>query len=89
MSCVAKEQNVVNSGSEEVAQEEKRRRKGGGRCAEEFESMGRPLAARRMERAKGTTKAGMAVRDGERKPRPPKDSDSVARDWGSAGRGVD
>ena len=51
------------------------RRKGGGRCAgvdNGAEGSGLiPLRARRMERATGMTKAGIAAVDMERKPSPP------------------
>jgi uncharacterized protein (DUF2384 family) len=79
----------VNKGSEDVSHDAKMRRKGGGICDVESELVGRPSAARRMDLAIGTTKAGIAEREGERKPKPPSDSDRVARVCEISGMGVD
>ena len=70
----------MNKGSEDVSHDAKMRRKGGGICdVVESELVERPSAARRMDLAIGTIKAGIAEREGERKPKPPSDSERVAR----------
>ena len=89
MSWVARERKILNSGSGAVSHEVRMRRKGGGMCAVVSGPVGRPFKARRMDLARGTMKAGRAEREGERKPRPPRDSERVARVWEMAGMGVD
>ena len=87
MSWVPKERKAVKSGSVAVFHVRRASRKGRGIWARVDSDCLIPRMARRMERAKGTTKAGVAARGEERKPAPPRERGSVARacEWGGSG----